>query len=172
MRLQCWRSSMVERRKGGVHGLSLFAVQPIPKNDLIAIKAGKILDEDFIMNHTDIVQGSHMQLSDNFFIGPTTAQEHEDTLIGFNHSCEPNAYVQGQVLLLAMRDIAAQEEVTVDYTTCYTSDTQEFNCLCGKPTCRKHIKPSVDWRDLELQQKYSGYFAYFVQSKISNKLGV
>lgn len=172
MRLQCWRSPKVERRKGGAHGLSLFAIQPILKNEVIAIKAGKILDEDFIINHMDIVQGSHMQLSDKFFIGPTTAQEHDDTLIGFNHSCEPNAYVRGQVLLVSMRDIATQEEVAVDYATCYTSDTQEFNCLCDKPICRKHIKPSVDWRDLELQQKYSGYFAYFVQSKISNKLGV
>ena len=34
-----------------------------------------------------------------------------------NHSCEPNVGVQGQIVFVAMRDVAAGEELTLDYGT-------------------------------------------------------
>ena len=45
-----------------------------------------------------------------------------------NHSCEPNCGLLGQMLLVAMRDIARGEELCFDYATCDASDYDEFRC--------------------------------------------
>jgi len=169
MRLACWRSSKVIRKPGGLHGLGLFAIEPLGGGELVAIKTGHLIDEAYVRSHPDIVRGSHVQITDDLFYGPTTETEHSDTLIGFNHSCEPNAYLDGQVLLRTMRNIDPGEEITVDYATYFTTDTIEFDCVCQTPSCRKHIKPSLDWQNPTLQAKYKGYFTDFVQGKINQQ---
>jgi len=41
----------------------------------------------------------------------------------------------------------------------------EMECQCGSEACRKLIT-GADWRKLELQQKYDGYFSWFIQRRI------
>ncbi len=55
-----------------------------------------------------------------------------------NHSCAPNAGIQNDRDLVALRDIPAGEEICFDYST--TMDEQSFTmqCGCGAPGCR-HI---------------------------------
>lgn len=169
MRLACWRSPKAIRRSGGLQGLGLFAVEPIRTGELVGIKTGHIVDEAYVKAHAGHIRGDHWQITDDFFYASTTETEHSDILIGFNHSCEPNAYIDGQILLRTIRDIEPGEEITVDYATYFTSDTMEFDCLCKTASCRKHIKPSVDWQNPRLQAKYKGYFANFIQEKISRQ---
>jgi len=45
------------------------------------------------------------------------AEEREGSMIFSNHSCEPNIGVQGQIVFVAIRDIAAGEELTHDWAT-------------------------------------------------------
>ena len=47
-----------------------------------------------------------------------------------NHSCAPNIGVQGQIVFVALRDIAAGEELTHDWATT-DDDTYEMRCRCG-----------------------------------------
>ena len=57
-----------------------------------------------------------------------------------NHSCEPNAYmktVYGHIIFLALRDIQAGEEITVDYELTLHSDKKR--CTCGAASCRGTI---------------------------------
>jgi SET domain-containing protein len=169
MKLACWRSPKVIRRSGGLEGVGLFALEPIAVDELMAVKTGHIVDESYVKAHAEMINGSHVQISDNLFYAPTTEAVRSDILIGFNHSCEPNAYIDVQVLLRAMRSIEPGEEITVDYATYFTSDTMEFDCLCKKPSCRKHIKPSIDWKNPELQAKYKGYFVSFIQDKLNQQ---
>lgn len=51
-----------------------------------------------------------------------------------NHSCEPNARVQGHSLL-ARRPIRAGEQVTFDYTTTEVLMAEPFQCGCGAASC-------------------------------------
>jgi len=54
-----------------------------------------------------------------------------------NHSCHPNARLcirQGRVEFYALRDIAAGEELTVDYGQ--THHEGRLACRCGAPGCR------------------------------------
>jgi SET domain-containing protein len=53
-----------------------------------------------------------------------------------NHSCRPNAVlriVQGRVELYALRDLAAGEEITVDYGE--THHEGRLRCRCGAAGC-------------------------------------
>lgn len=77
-----------------------------------------------------------------------------------NHSCDPNLGWAGEYTLVAMRDIAAGEEVTYDYAT---SDIVGINgqteliCLCGSSFCRTVIKPTDLLVYPELRQRYKGF---------------
>lgn len=54
-----------------------------------------------------------------------------------NHSCEPNCEsdeIDGQVWIIALRDIKAGEELTYDY--CLYDGDDESPCACGAATCR------------------------------------
>jgi len=57
-----------------------------------------------------------------------------------NHSCRPNAFMQtirGHLLVLALRDIAPGEEITVDYVDTLHPDHKR--CICKAPNCRGKI---------------------------------
>jgi hypothetical protein len=85
-------------------------------------------------------------------------------MIFSNHSCEPNIGVQGQIVFVAMRDIAAGEELTHDWATT-DDDEYEMACNCGTPSCRG-VVTGQDWRRPELQARYRGYFSWYLQRKI------
>ena len=60
-----------------------------------------------------------------------------------NHSCRPNAYMRTtgkRVLVMALRDIKAGEEITIDYGTTAHPDTKR--CFCKAPNCRGTINKS------------------------------
>lgn len=81
-----------------------------------------------------------------------------------NHSCEPNVGVQGQIVFVAMRDIAAGEELTHDWATT-DDDDYELECRCGASVCRRRIT-GQDWRRADLQEKYRGFFSSHLEEKI------
>jgi hypothetical protein len=56
-----------------------------------------------------------------------------------NHSCDPNCEtdeVEGQVWIIAMRDIKAGEELTYDYNLYDGDETDGAVCRCGAKGCR------------------------------------
>jgi hypothetical protein len=81
------------------------------------------IDEDFVINGLD--NEYPREIEDSFF---------------FNHSCEPNAGIKGQIFLIAMRDIRKGEEVTFDYAMCLheTKEARQYRmkCRCESPNCR------------------------------------
>lgn len=69
-----------------------------------------------------------------------------------NHSCDPNTGYSG-LNVVALRDIAAGEELTLDYSDFCNEDMEPFDCACGAPGCRGRItgQPgnSVELRERE-----------------------
>jgi len=92
-----------------------------------------------------------LQIADDLYIGPKTKDEVERSFIYFNHSCEPNMGVQGQIVFVAIRDIRPGEEITCDYATIETCD-YVISCNCGSKSCRKMIT-GHDYRNKILQEK-------------------
>src|SRR5690606_35792640 len=56
-----------------------------------------------------------------------------------NHSCEPNAVSTGWEIDVALRDIAAGEELRNDYAVLNLD--RGFACRCGAATCRRVVRP-------------------------------
>ena len=67
-----------------------------------------------------------------------------------NHSCDPNCEVFGtglKVLVYAIRDIKAGEELTYDYGFAFDEDYKDFPCRCGSKKCVGYIiREGSRWR--------------------------
>ena len=61
-----------------------------------------------------------------------------DATAYINHSCEPNAFASRtrgyKMIFLALRDIKAGEEITIDYRDPIHPSTED--CQCGASSCR------------------------------------
>lgn len=56
-----------------------------------------------------------------------------------NHSCDPNAGLREDLEMIALRDIAAGEEVLFDYSTTMSERSWTMPCQCGSELCRRRI---------------------------------
>lgn len=69
-----------------------------------------------------------------------------------NHSCEPAMVGVGSTLEIAVRDVAAGEEITCEYAS--LNLPEPMDCRCGASGCRRTIASedlSTLWRDLDRQ---------------------
>jgi SET domain-containing protein len=140
----------------------VFAREPVRAGELLTLWGGKILYAGEVDPDMEDFTQRVLQIEENFFL-LTPSMEPSDC---FNHSCDPNAGMTGQIGLIAMRDIGAEEEVCLDYGMCDGSDYDEFDCSCGATNCRGRIT-SEDWKRPELWERYEGYFAPYLQRRIA-----
>lgn len=151
--------------KSKIHEKGFFAVDFIYKDEIIAVKKGEVLTNEFL-NKTGIRGGVGLQVSDNEYIAPRTEDEFEKSMIYINYSCDPNMGMLGEDTVVAFRDIQPNEELTIDYAM-IANDDMSMECNCGAINCR-HIITGKDWMKSKLQEKYKGYFTKYIQSKINN----
>ena len=157
-----WLSPLLESRelpeKGGY---GVYALQPIPQGTLLAMFGGTVVNGDQLENVPDDLQSLSIQVDDDLFLVSTVPGSGDY----FNHSCEPNAGLDGRIALVAMRDIEPEEEITFDYATCDSVPYDEFDCMCESPNCRGTVTGD-DWRNPDLWVKYEGYFSPYLQRRI------
>jgi hypothetical protein len=174
-----WRAPGVERRDGSeIEGQGLFAVESIPQNTLIAIKPGLVLTSQKVKANADVINGSQQQIGPNQFLAGTTPEEVDKNLVGYNHSCNPNAKVilfkgASMAFLVTREPIKVEDEpveITVDYAVSQMTNTHLMQfCQCGSPQCRGFVAPLWDWEDEALQGRYEGEFAWFIQEAIDEQ---
>ena len=147
-----------------IHGKGLFAVADIAAGEIVAVKGGYVLGRDQWAALEPVLGSAEIQLTEDLFIAPVAQDHREGSMLYTNHSCDPNIAIQGQIVFVAMRDIAAGEELTHDWAT--TDDLDYvLACRCGSPDCRGTIT-GRDWMKPELQEKYRGWFCWYLQRKI------
>ncbi|MYB22392.1 MAG: SET domain-containing protein [Chloroflexi bacterium] len=159
-----WFSPKIEKRASGIHGRGLFARELIARDEIVIVKGGYVLSEAQRDAVSLELGPSEIQITEELFIGPTTRAEREGGMMHLNHSCEPNLGLQGQIVFVAMREIAAGEELSIDYAMT-DDEPYEMTCDCGAELCRKLIT-GFDWQDPEIQSRYDGYFSWFIQRRI------
>lgn len=140
----------------------MFCRRPVAKDEIVALWGGKILSAEEIDRSMPNFTQQILQIEDGFYLFSPTMEASDC----FNHSCEPNVGLSGQIGLIAMRDIQAGEEVCLDYAMCDGSDYDEFDCSCGSPNCRGRVT-GQDWRRPELWERYDGYFSPYLQRRIA-----
>jgi hypothetical protein len=77
-----------------------------------------------------------------------------------NHSCDSNLWMANEATVVARRDIAAGEELTLDYALHTANPERELDgpCNCGSPLCRGTVR-GIDWRLPELRDMYRDHFS-------------
>jgi len=164
-----YRSPRTKVRPSPIQGLGLFAAEAIAEGEIVAVKGGYVLDRRTWARFAETLGPAEIQIADDLVIAPTSQDERDGGMLYTNHSCDPNIGIQGQIVFVAMRDIAAGEELTHDWATTDDED-YEMTCRCGSPTCRGTIT-GQDWRRPELQEQYRGFFAWHLQRKIEGRPG-
>jgi hypothetical protein len=70
-----------------------------------------------------------------------------------NHSCDPNLLYDTRGNVIAGRDIAAGEELFVDYGFFCVNWDERFVCRCGSARCRGRVTRE-DWKELVRRHGY------------------
>ncbi|MBV8742100.1 MAG: SET domain-containing protein-lysine N-methyltransferase [Sinobacteraceae bacterium] len=139
-------SQLIEVRRSDVHGLGVFALQPISKGTRIIEYLGERVthaEADRRYESKD-VNDSHTFL---FIVDGRTvidAGVDGNDARFFNHSCDPNCesvVEKRRVYIEAIRDVGPGEELTYDYQIQREDDDPEnidevFACRCGFANCR------------------------------------
>lgn len=152
---------LVVQELGNKKGKGLFTLQGFRKGDVLVVFGGRAVTRKTLDQISPSLGRHALQVGKNLFLLQQAFEDGEY----INHSCEPNLGVEGQITLVAMRDIEAGEEVCFDYAMVDMSDADEFLCLCGSQLCRKKVT-GEDWRLQDLQERYKGYFGAHVQRAI------
>ncbi len=163
-KIRCYRSPKIEIRLSALAGRGLFATEKITLGEVIAIKAGHIVNSDQITEITTSVGDYALQINDHFYLSPVLMEELERMAVLINHSCNPNVGFDGQITYIAIKDIAPGEELCHDYAMERT-DSYSLDCLCGSKHCR-HTITGNDWKIPELQLRYGSYFSSYILRKI------
>ena len=151
----------IEYRPSSDFGGGLFATRALQPGQLVASFDGEFWEwadsveqlpnefPDYIRDHT---------------IQYAPGKSRDSTAQGLaryaNHSCEPNCGIVNLFEVVAMRPIAAGEQITWDYAMSENNDWFML-CRCGTPKCRRII---TGYRNLppETRQAYAGYVSQWL----------
>ncbi len=149
----------------GKGGHSVYARAPIERGETLVAWGGEVVNgAQLRLLPPDVRHRLCLQIEEDLFL-LTTREGPADWI---NHSCEPNAGLRGQIVLVALRDIEPGEEICFDYATCDSHDYCEFDCACGAEACRGRITAG-DWELPELQERYRGFFSPYLERLIAER---
>jgi hypothetical protein len=97
-------------------------------------------------------------IDDNKWIEPTPGS-HASFI---NHSCDANAVITAERVLVAVAPIGKGQEIWIDYSTTEADPHWKMTCRCGTPLCRGTIH-AVHSLPPAMYERYHQYLAPFVQ---------
>ena len=149
--------SEVVVRKSGVEGKGVFAIKEFHKGEKVFLFSDKIIKIEHEPGCDCGICKRCINISKFGWLYPSR----DSFGWNLNHSCEPNCGIVNNYIV-AMKDIAVGQEITIDYSTTTKDSKWEMKCLCGKPSCRKVIK-SVQFLPASLFKRYFDFIPHFVR---------
>lgn len=141
-----------------IHNQGLFASKDIPKDEyIIQLLGERISKKESNRRGCDQHDKSLTENVGSVYIFKLTDKHDIDCNYEWNlarltnHSCNPNAETQnvdGEIWLVALRDIAEGEELTIDYGYA-VEHWEDHPCRCGSETCVGYIVRKEDWKRLK-----------------------
>lgn len=150
------------RRTGAFDGMGVFADAALEEGTVLAVWGGLVVDREGLDALAPRDRQLTLQIEEGLYLAPAGPPDPADFV---NHSCDPNAGLRGQVVLVARRPIAAGEEVCYDYAMSEVTAYDEFECRCGSELCRGRVT-AEDWKDPELWERYEGCFSPYLERRI------
>lgn len=125
----------------------VYATQPISKGETVAVWGGRVVHKDEI--NSLLNETPYLQISEDLFLVSPVYDDGPDAISLIRHSSNPNCGFQGQITLVAMKQIAIGEEISYDpFMNAFT--------------------PNGGFLDKSIREKYYGYFSDFLQRKIDS----
>jgi len=120
-------------------GYGVFASQPIPMGTLVFVQDP--LDIVITPEQYQCLDDASRQAAEKYSYIDARGQRilSWDTAKYVNHSCSPNTMSTGWGFEIAIRDIAAGEEITDEYSLFNLE--WEMDCCCGHESCRGRVTP-------------------------------
>lgn len=140
----------VRSRPSPINGLGVFAERFFERGEIVMeIDDSRIVDEAHPLG-----PGEEIRHCDYLAGGKVVLMQHPERHV--NHSCDPNSYVKttsGRRFVIALRDIAAREEITYDY--CINGDGATiWFCNCAAARCRREIHSDFFHLPSDVQLEY------------------
>jgi len=159
----CWLHPVATVGQSLIAGRGLIAAAPIPKGSVVARLGGRLVSTAelralFETSH-DYVDSITVDENLHLVLPPGTPNHFG------NHSCEPNLGWSDEYTLVALRNIAAGEELTHDYATSTDDPSFVLWCRCETYRCRQVIE-GTDWKIPQLQKRYAGQWIPYLQRLI------
>lgn len=143
-------------------GHAVQAIEPIAMGEVLTVWGGRVVNAEQAADLGPGFREHNIQIEEGMYLAPLVVDDESDYV---NHSCDPNTGLAGQIVLVAMRDIAAGEEITFDYAMADGDGYDQFPCACGAASCRGEVS-SNDWKQPALWERYKGYFSPYLQRRI------
>ena len=142
-------------KETGKYGKSLFAVRDFKKDELVFVAFGPLVVEASLYT---------IPINKDLKIDPTQPEGNISQYIC--HSCDPNLGIKNRTCFVAFKDIAKDEEVTIDYAMIgyeYGGEIAEQGrgCNCGFEICRGKFGCYKELPE-ELKVKYKGYISDYL----------
>lgn len=167
-RERTWRDPRQELRESPTHGIGSFASAPVQCGEVVEAVGGVVMtEEEFRAFQREVVRYNAIQIGEGLHLVELAEVTERQAGGSLNHSCDSNLWMADEVTLVARRDIAAGEELTIDYAlfTAQPGWTLDQACQCGEPACR-HVITGNDWRLPEVQRRYYPHFSPFLNRRI------
>ena len=150
------------RHRDVTGGKAVYARDMIEPGELVAVWSGRVVPAEALDELPEEIRRHTVQIEEGLYLASLSPDEPPDFI---NHSCEPNAGLDGQLAIVAMHQILPGDEVTIDYAMCDGSSYDEFECACGSSSCRGHVTGD-DWRNPDLWERYAGHFSPYIERRI------
>jgi len=131
-------------RGNSISGFGIYALRPIKKNECLyqgEEKATRVVTKKHVEAHWS--QEEQMRFRQYAYPLGGDAYAFWDAEPGEwapqNHSCDANTRMAG-LNMIATREIATGEELTLDYGLFLDKEMEPFQCQCGSAQCRGIIK--------------------------------
>ena len=125
-------------RSSQIHAVGCYTTAPIKKGTRVVEYTGPRLKPEAC---------EHLYANDEitYLFGMEGDQwiiDGHGTAAFLNHSCDPNCEteeIDGHVWIIALRDIAPEEELTYDYNLYDGDALEDAPCSCGSKKCRGYM---------------------------------
>ncbi len=163
-----WIDPRQEFRTSPTQGIGAFARAPIKAGEAVEIVGGTVITEaEFRVFQVQTPRFNAIQIAEDLHLVEDPGVTARRSGGSLNHSCDSNLWMADAVTLVARRDIATDEEITVDYAlfTVQPDWVLELPCQCGVIDCR-HTITGNDWQLPAVQVRYYPHFSPFINERI------
>ena len=164
-----WVSAKLAPGPSKIHGVGVIAVAPIAMGEKLMEFGGDVISARDVASETYRIRSLWI-VRDGVYLGVPESDPAPTLDENLNHSCDANSWLGDVVTLLARREIAAGEEITLDQGT-WNFDEDDYAwdqhyCSCGAAQCRGNLTEQ-DWKRPDVQARYRGHFHPMIQAMIA-----